>query len=82
CPKILVLSQYLIKLLKFHVFEVLLEAWTLRRKMDKKGLKRTRNESLRIADSNLASHRIDMHLPLFHTVPSNDPEYEDAERDE
>ncbi|KAG5606645.1 hypothetical protein H5410_028137, partial [Solanum commersonii] len=60
------------------VFEVLLEAWTLRRKTKQKGLKRTRNESMRIAESNLASLQIDMHRPLFHTVPPNDPEYEDA----
>ena len=61
----LILYQYLIKMLKFQVFEVLLEAWTLRCKTEQKGLKRTRNESLRIAESNLASRRIDMHRPLF-----------------
>ncbi|KAG5599765.1 hypothetical protein H5410_031135, partial [Solanum commersonii] len=61
------------------VFEVLLEAWTLRRKIEKKGLKRRRNESLRIVESNLASSRIDMHCPLFYTVSPNEPKYEDVE---
>ncbi|KAG5586357.1 hypothetical protein H5410_046791, partial [Solanum commersonii] len=76
------------------VFEVLLEAWTLRCKTEQKGLNRIRNVSLRIAESNLASRRIDMHRPLFQrekeqsethrlaprssTVPPNDPKYEDG----
>ncbi|WMV07781.1 hypothetical protein MTR67_001166 [Solanum verrucosum] len=61
----LVLSQYLIKMLKFQVFEVLVEAWTLRRKTEQIGLKRTRNGILRIAKFNLTSHRNDMNRLSF-----------------
>ncbi|KAG5594759.1 hypothetical protein H5410_035991 [Solanum commersonii] len=62
---ILVLSQYLIKMLKFQVFEVLVEAWTIRRKTEQIGLKRTRNGILPIAEFNLASRRNDMNYPSF-----------------
>uniref|UniRef100_M1D8W0 Uncharacterized protein n=1 Tax=Solanum tuberosum TaxID=4113 RepID=M1D8W0_SOLTU len=48
-----------------QVFEVLVEAWTLRRKTDQIGLKRTRNGILRIAGFNLMSRRNDMNRPLF-----------------
>ncbi|WMV37808.1 hypothetical protein MTR67_031193 [Solanum verrucosum] len=64
----LVLSQYLIKMLKFQVFEVLVEAWTLRHKTEQIGLKRTKNETLRIAEFNLASRRNDMNRPSFQYV--------------
>ncbi|KAG5594878.1 hypothetical protein H5410_036110, partial [Solanum commersonii] len=47
------------------VFEVLVEAWTLRRKMEQIRLKRTRNGILRIAEFNLASCRNDMNPPLL-----------------
>ncbi|WMV13384.1 hypothetical protein MTR67_006769 [Solanum verrucosum] len=60
-----VLSQYLIKMLKFRVFEVLVEAWILRRKTEQIGLKGTRNGILQIAEFNLASCRNDMNHPLF-----------------
>ncbi|WMV07508.1 hypothetical protein MTR67_000893 [Solanum verrucosum] len=64
----LVLSQYLIKMQKFQVFEVLVEAWTLRRKTEQIGLKRTRNRILQIAKFNLASRRNDMNRPSFQYV--------------
>uniref|UniRef100_M1DA25 Uncharacterized protein n=1 Tax=Solanum tuberosum TaxID=4113 RepID=M1DA25_SOLTU len=47
------------------VFEVLVEAWTLRRKTEQIGVKRTRNGILRFAEFNLASHRNDMNRQSF-----------------
>ena len=61
----LILSQYLIKMLKFQVFEVLVETWTLRRKTEQIGQKRTRNGILRIAEFKLVSCRNDIRRPLF-----------------
>jgi len=52
-------------MLKFQVFDVLVEALTLRRKTEQIGLKRTRNRILRIAEFNLVSRRNDMNRPSF-----------------
>ena len=52
-------------MLKFQVFEVLVEAWILKHKMEQIGLKRTRNGILRITEFNLVSHRNDMRRPSF-----------------
>ncbi|KAG5610262.1 hypothetical protein H5410_021543 [Solanum commersonii] len=71
-------------MLKFQVFQVLVEAWTLRRKTEQIEMKRTRNGILRITEFNLArkgavgessSRRSVLRSS---TVPHNDPECEDA----
>ncbi|WMV41283.1 hypothetical protein MTR67_034668 [Solanum verrucosum] len=54
-------------MLKFQVFEVLVEAWTLRRKTEQIGPKRTNNGILRITEFNLASRRNDISRPSFQT---------------
>ncbi|WMV38403.1 hypothetical protein MTR67_031789 [Solanum verrucosum] len=52
-------------MLKFQVFEVLVKTWTLRRKTEQIGLKKTRNGILQIAEFNLASRRNNMYRPSF-----------------
>ncbi|KAG5594550.1 hypothetical protein H5410_035782 [Solanum commersonii] len=49
----------------WKVFEVLVEAWTLRRKTKQRGLKIIRNGILQIAEFNLASCLNDISRPSF-----------------
>ncbi|KAG5616536.1 hypothetical protein H5410_016360, partial [Solanum commersonii] len=50
------------------VFEILMEAWTLRGKTEQIGLKRPRNGILRIVEFHLESRRNDMNRPSFQYV--------------
>lgn len=61
----LILSQYLIKTLKFFVFEVLVEAQTLTRKKEKKSLKDKYKLNPKFHQQHLVNYQREKLFPLF-----------------